>query len=292
MSIPLCLRPSPSIRNHHSRAGNGLKASLICLAFVTVAASTVARSQAGLDAATLKLYGGLYSADCANAAAARLRVLADALIFEQGTRRVTGHNVQSAASYFGQSPPPDFQFAFEGEVIKGVGLLFLGYRDKSGYYITLDGHPRVAAAIGKSVFEQKYRRCGDAGREAPPAVPAARTPDPPMDAPSTLLADSRFKSVYHAALGSRTKDDWLGKLEGPATPLKTMTIGGQEFTVASVCKDHDCGDNNAVLLYSTAQHVVFGKILDRRRSIVLGAPPPQILAALDRLWAAEYGRRP
>jgi hypothetical protein len=268
-----------------------MKIWLFCTAVATVVISVSPRSQGGLDAATLKLYGGTYSAECSNAAAPHLRVVADALIFEQGSRRVTGRNVQSIPSYFGAGSPPDFEFAFDSEVIKGVSLTFLGYGDKAGHYITLDGHPRVAATIGKTVFGQKYRRCGDGGREAARPVPADRDAGPPTGGPWTLLADSRFKAAYYAALGPRTKGDWLGRLEGPATPLRRMTIGGQEFTVASVCKDHDCGDNNAVLLYSTAQRVVFAKILDRRRSIVLGAPPPQILAALDRLWTAEYGRR-
>lgn len=42
---------------------------------------------AALDADTLKLYGGTYSPDCRDPAALRLRVMADALMVEQGNSR-------------------------------------------------------------------------------------------------------------------------------------------------------------------------------------------------------------
>ena len=71
----------------------------------------------------LKVYGGNYSSDCGNASAPRLRVVADALMVEHGNKRMTGSNVQAAHSYFGQSPPPDYQVALLGEV-RGEQLIF------------------------------------------------------------------------------------------------------------------------------------------------------------------------
>jgi len=59
---------------------------------------------------------------------------------------------------------------------------------------------------------------------------------------------------------------------------------------ASACKNHDCGDNNTVLLYSAAQGVVYGKIFQQRRATLIGAPPPAVAAELDRLWLAEWQR--
>jgi hypothetical protein len=82
--------------------------SLICAAvFAFVATPTWAQNK--LDAQALKLYGGTYSSDCSSPAAPRLRVVADALMVEQGKKRLTGRDVQPAYSYFGQSPPPDYQ---------------------------------------------------------------------------------------------------------------------------------------------------------------------------------------
>lgn len=58
---------------------------------------------------------------------------------------------------------------------------------------------------------------------------------------------------------------------------KRSLIGphGTEYLLASACKDHDCADNNTVLLYSAAQGVVYGKVYRQRRSTLIGAPPPR-----------------
>jgi Inhibitor of vertebrate lysozyme (Ivy) len=63
---------------------------------------------------------------------------------------------------------------------------------------------------------------------------------------------------------------------------------GTEYLLARACKDHDCADNNTVLLYSAAQGVVYGKANRQRRSILIGAPPPAAASELDRLWQAEW----
>ena len=76
-------------------------------AFVAAGAPLWAQNKLDVDA--LKQYGGVYSSDCSSATAPRLRVVADALMVEQGTKRLTGRNVQAAYSYFGQSPPPNYE---------------------------------------------------------------------------------------------------------------------------------------------------------------------------------------
>lgn len=63
---------------------------------------------------------------------------------------------------------------------------------------------------------------------------------------------------------------------------------GTEYLLARACKDHDCADNNTVLLYSAAQGVVYGKVYRQRRSTLIGAPPPAVASKLDRLWQAEW----
>lgn len=252
-----------------------------------VAAGAPAAAQSALDAQALKLYVGAYSSDCGNGTASRLRVVADALIVEQGTKRMTGHNVQAAYSYFGQSPPPDYQVVLLSEVRAGLQLLFIVYRDKSGQYITLDGDPKVQAALGKSLLGQKYRSCNAVGKETTAAPPSA-TPSEAMVGPTELLMDSKFKSVYYKALGAKIKESWPAELDGPAPPLKKINVGGAEYVLVSACKTHDCGDNNTVLLYSAAQGVAYGKIVQQRRGTLIGAPPVAVAAELERLWIAEW----
>jgi hypothetical protein len=150
--------------------------SLICATvFAFVATPTWAQNK--LDAQALKLYGGTYSSDCSSPAAPRLRVVADALMVEQGKKRLTGRDVQPAYSYFGQSPPPDYQVVLLSEVRAGLQLLFIVYRDKLGPYITLDGDSKVQSALGRDLLGRKYRSCNAAGKETPSALPATPQPE-------------------------------------------------------------------------------------------------------------------
>lgn len=255
-----------------------------------LAASAPAWAQSGLDAETLKLYGGTYSADCSSAAAPRLRVASDTLAVERGNKRLTGRNVQASYSFFGQSPPPDYQVALLSDVRPGLQMLFIVYRDKSGQYITLDGDTKVQAALGRDLLGRKYRSCNPATNVAPrlPAPAASKAPADAVIGPPELLLDPKFKSIYYKALGAKVKEPWLAQLDGPAPPVKKISVAGTEYLLASACKNHDCGDNNTVLLYSPVQGVVYGKILQQGRASLLGAPPAAIAVELDRLWAAEW----
>lgn len=263
--------------------------SLICGAAATLVATSTPAWAQRLDAQLLKLYGGNYSSDCGNASAPRLRVVADALMVEQGNKRLTGNNVQAAHSYFGNSPPPNYQVALLGEV-RGEQLLFLVYRDKTGQYITIDGDTKVRAALGKALLDRKYRSCNPGQQAAipnPPSPAPQKYSETEISAPG-LLADPKFKSAYYKALGALVNESWLAKLDGPSPTNKKVKVAGTEYLLAGACKDHDCADNNIALLYSAAQGVVYGKVYHQRRSTLIGAPPPAVASELDRLWQAEW----
>jgi hypothetical protein len=256
-----------------------------------VAAWVPAWSQNRLDAQALKLYGGNYSSDCSTPTAPRLRVVADALMVEQGTKRLTGGNVQAAYSYFGQSPPRDYQVALLSEARDGSQLLFIVFRDKSGQYITLDGDLKIRTALGKALLDRKYRSCNASSNETSTPAPARAVQSKPMVSPIELLTDTKFKSAYYKALGPKVKERWLAQLDGPSPPIKKVNVAGAEYIFASACKNHDCGDNNTVLLYSTTQGLVYGKIVQQRRATLIGAPPPAVPSELDRLWVAEWRQK-
>ena len=134
------------------------------------------------------------------------------------------------------------------EVRGGSQLLFIVYRDKSGQYITLDGDAKVQATIGKVLLGRKYRTCDAVKKETASTPPSATQPEPTADA-GALLMDPKFKSAYYKALGPMVKENWLAKLDGPAPLNKKVKVGGTEYVLASACKNHDCADNNTVLLY-------------------------------------------
>ncbi len=254
-----------------------------------IALASPAWAQSKLDADSIRLWGGTYSTNCGNPSAPRLRVVSDALMVEQNNKRLTGRNVQAQHSFFGNSPPPDYQVALASEVRRDIQLLFIVYQDRSGLYIVPDGDREVQAALGKALVGQKYRSCDAAGRPATPAPAAApASVGEPMINPWDLLQDPKFKPVYYRALGAKVNERWLTDLDGPATPTTKINVAGNEYVFAKSCKNHDCGDNNVVLLYSAAQGKVYGKVFDRRRASLIGNPPPAVAAELDRLWVAEW----
>ena len=261
---------------------------LICSAIVTLAASAPAWSQGKLDAQSMKAFGGTYMVDCGNNASAKATVFADALVFLQGDKRVAGAKPDSAASFYGPNQPPEYRTVLLSEA-PGGQLRFAIYQDKSGYYLLLDADAKVQAAIGKPFGTQKFRRC-DGGTSKP--APTAAAPQKQyelheLDANLVLLGP-KVKATYFKALGPLAREPWLAKLDGPAPQNKRVRVAGVDFVQLSACKNHDCGDNNALFLYSVEQGVLYGTVYRKGRTTLIGAPPPAVASELPKLWKKEW----
>jgi hypothetical protein len=103
-----------------------------------------------------------------------------------------------------------------------------------------------------------------------------------------LLYDPKAKATYYKALGPLSKEPWLAKLDGPSSENKPVKVAGADYVLVSTCKNHDCAENNVVLLYSGSQDVVYGKVYQRGKSTLIGSPPPAVAAELERLWKTEW----
>ncbi len=68
--------------------------------------------------------------------------------------------------------------------------------------------------------------------------------------PSEYPKDPKFQALYVKALGARAKTPWLAKMDGPAPTTRKVRVVGSEYVLAAFCKNHDYGDNSAVLLYA------------------------------------------
>ena len=262
----------------------------ICGVVAILAASAPAWSQGKLDADTMKHFGGTYMVDCGSNASAKATVFADALVFLQGDRRVAGAKPESAASYHGNSPPPEFQTVLMSEA-PGGQLMFSIYQDKAGYYLKLDGDAKVMAAIGKPLAAQKFRRC-DGGASKPAPMVAAAAPQKKyalheLNASGVLL-EPKSRATYLKALGPLARERWLAKLDGPAPDNKRIKVAGADFVQMSSCKNHDCADHNAVFLYSGEQNVLYGLVFQKGRTTLIGAPPPAVASELPKLWKKEW----
>jgi hypothetical protein len=105
-----------------------------------------------------------------------------------------------------------------------------------------------------------------------------------------LLYNAKAKATYHKALGPLVKQPWLAKLDGPSNEYRPVKVAGVDFMLGSTCKNHDCYDNTIVLLWSGALNVVYGKVVQRGKSTLIGAPPPAVAVELEKLWKAEFRR--
>ncbi len=107
-----------------------------------------------------------------------------------------------------------------------------------------------------------------------------------------LLYSPKAKATYYKALGPLSKEPWLAKLDGPSSDNKPVKVAGADYVLVSTCKNHDCAQNNVVLLYSGAQDVVYGKVYQGGKSTLIGSPPPAVAAEVERLWKSEFRRQP
>lgn len=81
---------------------------------------------------------------------------------------------------------------------------------------------------------------------------------------------------------------WLTALDGPSAPNRIVAIERVEYILASACRNHDCADQNVVLLYSAQRDVVYGLVWQAGTATMIGTPPPAVAAELPKLWRAAF----
>jgi len=120
------------------------------------------------------------------------------------------------------------------------------------------------------------------------AVALAATPAQKAKEPWEYLQEPAFKSAYMKALGPKSKTAWLAKRDGPAPQDKFVQVGGDKYVQNAFCKNHDCDNNSAVLLYSPARKVVYGTIYEKGKTTYIGDPPGPVATELAKLWKMEW----
>lgn len=231
----------------------------------------------------MQALGGVYAPDCGNYLLPQLKFLGDTLVVQdQGKALLTGRKVRPAPA--GAYGPAGFVAALTSEVATGEMMDFVFTRDASGLYVTVAGSPRVMQTLPAPLNGTRIRHCDPNRNAAPGAAPS------PQLNPWDLLQDAAFKRAYLHALGPLAREPWLAKLSGPAAPVRTVRVAGVDYQLAAVCKPHDCYDHNIVLLWAPGVRGIYGHVVQGARVTPIGAPPPPIAAALERLWTAEYRR--
>lgn len=257
--------------------------STLGVALGLLGAASMACAQGNVDQKLVQRYGGVLAPECGNYLLPQLLYPGDSLVVRNGGKPVlTGRNVRAVPTYFGTTPPPEFETALTSDVAAGEKLVFVFYRNASGLFATVEGTPSVVAAVPAALKGKRVPHCDPNRNVAPGAKP------PQEIYPGSLLKDASFKRPYLQALGPLAKEPWLTELDGPAQPVRRVQVAGHEYQFVSVCKNHDCYDSNLVLLYAAATQTVYAKILQRGRSILVGAPPAPVAAELESLWKTTY----
>jgi hypothetical protein len=103
-----------------------------------------------------------------------------------------------------------------------------------------------------------------------------------------LLYNPQAKATYRKALGPLVKEPWLANLDGPSNEFRPVKVAGADYMLGKTCKNHDCYDHTVVLLWSGVQDVVYGKVVQKGKSTLIGSPPPAVAAELEKLWKSEF----
>ena len=249
-------------------------------------------------------YLGVLAPDCSNYMLPQLKNLGDSLVVQDGGKAVlTGRNVKLAPKYFGDTHPPEFETAFTSEAAGGEALVFVYYRNASGLFAAVDGGPKVMAALPAAFKGKRARHCDPNRNVAPGAAagPSAQAKADPNKfngyaltelSASGLLFNAKAKEVYYKALGPLVKESWLAKLDGPSSEGQAMKVANDDYVMLYTCKNHDCYDNNVVLLWSGIQNVVYGKVNQKGKSTLIGNPPPAVAVELEKLWKKHFRSQP
>ena len=280
-------------------------------AMLTVALTGApAWAQGKIDNKLMQVYGGVLAPDCSDYMLPQLKYLGDSLVVQDGGKAVlTGRNVRAAPRYFGATPPPEFETALTSEVTGGEPLVFVFYRNASGLFAAVEGGPKVIAVLPAAVKGKRARHC-DSNRNAVLGAPTAPSAGGAASvgtgnsakvfkgyaltelSAAGLLYNAKAKEIYQKALGPLAKEPWLAKLDGPSSEGLAMKIADADYVMLYTCKNHDCYENNVVLLWSGVQNVVYGKTYQKGKSTLLGDPPPAVVAELEKLWKKQFRSQP
>ncbi len=115
------------------------------------------------------------------------------------------------------------------------------------------------------------------------AAPAAYAAD---DGPYLfdLLKQPAYLAAWKAMLKGEQVPAWVANytktFDGPSSPSKTVTVGGQAYMLGWVCKAHDCGDNQLHVLFAPQGKQAWGLLVTGSNQKWLGKPDASIQAAI------------
>ncbi|UNK48768.1 hypothetical protein MNR01_13605 [Lysobacter sp. S4-A87] len=136
--------------------GMWLTAALVGMAAASMPVTATAQD---LRPESLKLYGGIYSPDCGNAAAPQVRIAADGLQISASGKNVRTPARMDSYTSFGGAPTSAVPEGYKVEFIGDDFSLYV-FEDAKGTYVPLEGYVPSAAAIVGGAMQARFGRCG------------------------------------------------------------------------------------------------------------------------------------
>ncbi|HEY5803801.1 MAG TPA: hypothetical protein VIT90_08935 [Lysobacter sp.] len=138
--------------------GTWLALVLAGLATANAAVPMTATAQ-DLRPESLKLYGGTYSPDCGNAAAAQVRIAADGLQISANGQNVRTPARMDSYTSFGGAPTSAVPEGYKVEFIGDDFSLYV-FEDAKGTYVPLEGYvPSAAPVVGGTAMKARFGHC-------------------------------------------------------------------------------------------------------------------------------------
>lgn len=131
----------------------------LVLAGATMSVMAAAAAAQDLRAESLKLYGGVYSPDCGNAAAPRVRIAADGLQISANGKNVRTPARMDSYTSFGGAPTSAVPEGYKVEFIGDDFSLYV-FEDGKGMYVPLEGYvPNAAVVVGGPSMKARFGHC-------------------------------------------------------------------------------------------------------------------------------------
>ncbi len=99
-----------------------------------------------------------------------------------------------------------------------------------------------------------------------------------------LLKQPPYLAAWNGKLDGATVPGWVesyaSTFDGPSSPSKAVTVGGQAYTLGWMCKKHDCGDNQLNVLFAPGGTQAWGLLTASGQQQWLGNPDAAIQQAI------------
>jgi len=108
---------------------------------------------------SVERYGGIYSPECGNAAAPRVRIASDALEIVSGNRTLRTRPTADSYTSFGGAPTSPVPEGYQVEFI-GDDFSIYVFEDAKGLHVPLHDYvPAAAPIVGAQAMKLRFGRC-------------------------------------------------------------------------------------------------------------------------------------